>query len=1437
MDAVAWVNSLTPEEKDSQVIDMFSVLSGFSREEMKKLFMVLRDSVRKKIVPKIRPGILGFIENLHSRKIPIVIVSGAKHSLIEHQFNQHALLEYISPDMVIGKDDLPQVIHRDKMGFRAAAIESAMARYPGHTLLYFNDWLDGIKEVISLGGITFGILNGKGREREFVRKTLVAQGADFILEGWHSWPEIFTVLNIGREDNKIREYSVLETQARRNVIEDKIYTDTQEMIKAFESFLKERANTREKELKQLFPEIHGYLYQSPEETNYDASPAPVIGRRNLSLPKHIIERGLGRKLLGLERQDLVLFQDNPGISREEFKRLSKIVKFLNRQGLLSYLRCAFLHHDVSKAGLKRLRRIWRQIKGLDLLIPNKASALILRDKIYPASPRRGLFENIALFERHPHRGILNEFFYRVIETRGLAGQWIRGEVTYEVFEDFTNWLRGHLDSLAAAFGCKNDLNQAAQRIADTVYLFNFLDTSSIREGLMDSRLNRKFEEFFTDFCGVITSGNSKFPASWQGLLFFRWDNFRSDEPRREYLKDRLGRFREERRDIGETKEETDRIINSLSPQALSVFFDNIRYFQGWYVESAAFGLMPEAQIKVIALALAVAKRKGLDMTKPFHINFFKLMRLLSGARHKFDPYKTRILEAILKDISLEDILLKPETAEPFDWESLSYQKKQLLGAVSMLIDGQKAVSFDFSFSDEALDLLRLIYRYERSSLIRHQQTLNMLLDILGLRRDQFDRVGSQDTYMKAMASSQDDKAGLLSYGKGPVWVDIGPADGPTLEIAQKMGPKKGIKRILAIEISLEAIKALNKRKAIQGLSLVTAIRGDACELRELLREEGIVSADTIVFSSILHEIYSYSLKDGRRFNLDSVKDALREGLLALSGGGRLLIRDGVIPENGEENQILELSGETNKEVFDYFVRNFPGRDLSAAYRTIDEDSQNQLWRIIIKRKDAMEFLFKLTWCWRPEFNPCTFWDEVKEQYGVLTRKGYLGLLYEIANEQMITIKEISLPKEEQSYLQPGYVNNLKGKARLLDLEGNEVSLPDSNMRMVIERTGAGIMSNDIGEGALKQLYENTLTGLNPRTSSPLMENVLGLFQAGAYKFIYKIRAGPKIVTIVILTVFATIPPLSLSIKENPLFALPSPNVNAQEENKSSDEEISKLICNLGEDDELIRLAAADALRQRIDKLIQESSRDYNAISKIGKINAALIKALGDKNDHVRYHAADILNKGIEILNIALKNNSIDVRWAVVESLGKAGVALSREPLFPGYSPDKFLRVLIEALVRGLEDKEAAVCNNAAFYLEEIGRPAVNYLISILENANPSPFARDASCRILGAIGDKKAIEPLAKALTDGKKSVCYAAIQALMKMGEAAKDHFIDALENNDDYIIRSYAAEALGEIANAIAVEALSNALGDKSSHVRSAAITLLVKEAIKAIKERLRR
>ncbi|MDP3732850.1 MAG: methyltransferase, partial [Candidatus Omnitrophota bacterium] len=838
---------------------------------------------------------------------------------------------------------------------------------------------------------------------------------------------------------------------QKDRIEEKIYSDTPALLRLFKPLLNTTVGLQERRLRRMFPEICGYLYQRPEEMNYDTEKAPLVQERNLSLLKHIIERGFGRKLLGLETKNIQLFQDEGGISQDEFERLCDIVKFLKEINLLAYLRAAFLYHDVSKAQLPELRQAWQKIKGIDFRIPNKATGLILRNKISPQSWQKGLFENIELFRQHPERQMLNEFFYRLIEMRGFPGQWIRGEVSYDVFADFTDWIRANLPALREAFGCQGDSVTAAGRITDVVYLFNFLDAASIREGLMTTTLNRQFGEFFADMRRVITPQPEGFMIDWQDILIERWGDYTSVPSQKGYLNDRLGRFRQERQDLGEPVQEIGRVINALGPKAASILFQDLQHFQGWYVESATFGLRPQTQVKIIALALALAKKKGVDINEPFHISFFNLMRILSTDRHQFDFYKTRIIEALLNEIGLEDIILNPEAIASFDAENLPAGKKPVFGCVEMSIDGKKAISFDFIFSEEIEHLLALLYKYERSDSVKFHQVLKMLLDVYGIRKDDFDRVANEELYLETMESSKDDKARLLRYGRGPIWVDVGPASGPTLQIAEGFKKPKGIERIVAVEISQEAIIALQNRIKAQHLS-AEVMQGDAVNLPEILKSAGILKADTIIFCAVLHEIYSYQEKNGRRFNLDSLRDILRASLLALADAGRLLIRDGAIPQDGEEWQILELKGKQNKEVFDYFVRNFTGRDLSGAYEIIEENLRGEVWRIRILRKDAMEFLFKLTWCYRPEFDSSSLPYEIREQYGVLTRSGYIQMLQEIAQEIGASIREIVLPEDEESYLQQGYIDNLKGKARLLNLQGEEVKLPPSNMMIVIEKT-------------------------------------------------------------------------------------------------------------------------------------------------------------------------------------------------------------------------------------------------------------------------------------------------------------------------------------------------------------------------------------------------
>lgn len=91
-----------------------------------------------------------------------------------------------------------------------------------------------------------------------------------------------------------------------------------------------------------------------------------------------------------------------------------------------------------------------------------------------------------------------------------------------------------------------------------------------------------------------------------------------------------------------------------------------------------------------------------------------------------------------------------------------------------------------------------------------------------------------------------------------------------------------------------------------------------------------------------------------------------------------------------------------------------------------------------------------------------------------------------------------------------------------------------------------------------------------------------------------------------------------------------------------------------------------------------------------------------------------LVKRLKMLKLALNNNITDVRYAVVESfgragvalgrdplrlkflleefmvaesLGRAGVALSKVPLLTGYKLNEFIKKITEALARSLEEKK------------------------------------------------------------------------------------------------------------------------------------------------------
>ena len=107
------------------------------------------------------------------------------------------------------------------------------------------------------------------------------------------------------------------------------------------------------------------------------------------------------------------------------------------------------------------------------------------------------------------------------------------------------------------------------------------------------------------------------------------------------------------------------------------------------------------------------------------------------------------------------------------------------------------------------------------------------------------------------------------------------------------------------------------------------MEGDAFELASLV---GKGKADTVIFCSLLHEIYSYVEHDGHKFQLEPVRDLLIAAFEALAPGGRIIIRDGVKPPAG--TRLIEFIDPDGPEFLRRFQEEFAGRDIAVDW--VDE---------------------------------------------------------------------------------------------------------------------------------------------------------------------------------------------------------------------------------------------------------------------------------------------------------------------------------------------------------------------------------------------------------------------------------------------------------------------------------------------------------------------
>jgi SAM-dependent methyltransferase len=723
---------------------------------------------------------------------------------------------------------------------------------------------------------------------------------------------------------------------------------------------------------------------------------------------HLAERTLSRKLLGLERADGDRFQSVPTLSAEAFHEEVEILRGLERDGLGPLVRAALIHLDFAKGGTLEQRATWADALGADLSIHNVAARRILEGS--------GTLERWPSLRRDRAR---IDLVLALVESHGLTGQTVRGETPLASFAPFVR----HLRSLSS--------EHAVGRAVSCLHVINTCDTAAVREGLLDDALRGEMTDVERRIQQLAVRGTSlDLSAIERELLRAEeqtWEERLPETPAplrtRARVVDRLLRLRKGRIASGEPRERTERALSQIADPDLERLAALLAPCQLWYAEAALASLSPESQLKLLAIGLKAAELRAVDVTRPFHLSLLPLVAKLNArAGGPTVSYRARLIEALTESLSIEDVL----RGAPSAMALLGGRGELPIVVFTTEIGREKAIALSSQESEEASALLVLLSIYEQKSSAAFHATLKALCDLYGLRKDELDRVSNEAMYLEHMNSARADKERMLDYVLPGRIVEVGPGGGVVLDLLEARFPGS---RIVGIDKSRVVVEALEQTKR-SGSRSWSVIEGDAFELGGALGGEAV---DTVVFCSVLHEIYSYV---GERFRIESVRDILRAAYEALRPGGRIVIRDGVMPPEG--TRIIRFLSPDARPFFETFAAQFEARKV--IFEAIGSD------RVKLASRDAMEFLYKYTW------GPASFPYEIREQYGVLPYAEYTRRILEWLASRAHPPRLVPLPPSIASYLQPGYERGLKGKVELFDGEGNPARLPDSNALMVIEKS-------------------------------------------------------------------------------------------------------------------------------------------------------------------------------------------------------------------------------------------------------------------------------------------------------------------------------------------------------------------------------------------------
>ena len=635
--------------------------------------------------------------------------------------------------------------------------------------------------------------------------------------------------------------------------------------------------------------------------------------------------------------------------------------------------------EVAKAGSAEDRERWLR-RGYPLDIHNEASALIYADYC-------------------PVRDPQTDPACILIKTHGLAGQYLRGECRLESSKE--------LVPLAKAMG--------KERFRK---LFCVLNECIIRA--VDRKIWDKVETKIAELAQIFCVQNAEEPTADSRSVTLA-------EPATDSRSVTSAELSADPRPVTPAEPAADfRPVNPGSaaflpelapaarlqallpasgipqPEDISFFAENIfPSYDLWYFQSALepFGFTGAARICAEAFREA---KKHPDLR---HLNFKPLADAMYydyEGKKSVNIYKQRIIERYLQD---------PAGYEEHVHLDFTVSRISLLAGVTFTPACEKLIDF--------------CVEAERSGLLSYEKSITLLYDTFGFRRDLFDRLNNEEKYLNTMNSAESStKLSILDYVSGQTVVDVGSGGGVLLDQLEERYPEK---TVIGTDISQNVIETLEKRKRENGRAW-QAVRHNFVE------EPFAYPVDSILFSSIIHEIYSYTDLGNGKFDRTSVEKALHHAAQSLNKGGRIIIRDGIkTPGSGR----LKICFKTDEGFgfFEQFLKDFRGMDmLSAEEKCSLKDPVKKI--VVTDVNFGREFLYTYTW------GAESFPHEVQECFGYFCLEDF---------EELFRKEGMTLLRAD-SFLEPGYRDHLAPLVELYSIEpdGQETpaEFPDSNCIIV-----------------------------------------------------------------------------------------------------------------------------------------------------------------------------------------------------------------------------------------------------------------------------------------------------------------------------------------------------------------------------------------------------